>query len=243
MKLTKTVSEQIRKHAETKAPEEACGFILRAGRKQTYRPCTNVAANPQETFEISADDWLAVEGEVEAIVHSHPQGEPYLSGADRQMQVQTGLPWVLYTGGTLKVFRPCPHLRGRMFEYGEADCGTLVRDAFMLCGLDLPDHERTDLDADATAGHWLQHLAAIGAYQVYDMQPGDVVLTTYGGYASHAAFYLGDGEMLHHAYGQLSRREPYSESWAQSTHSVWRHRDWKPEMLEGLVGDLQHRVS
>nr|WP_284676055.1 Mov34/MPN/PAD-1 family protein [Neisseria subflava] len=34
-------------------------------------------------------------GKIIAVVHSHPNGEPFLSGADRQMQIQTGLPWIL----------------------------------------------------------------------------------------------------------------------------------------------------
>lgn len=160
MKITKKTAAAILQAAEAEKPREMCGFILSVGRAQVFFKVPNISDAPSETFEISADDWIAAEaqGEVLAVVHSHPAGEPFLSGADRQNHARQGVPWVLVVDGELQVFRPCPHLRGRVFEYGKADCGTLVRDALMLAGLDLPDHDRTDMDTDAAADYWQQHL-------------------------------------------------------------------------------------
>lgn len=157
------------------------------------------------------------------------------------MQIGSGVDWVLVVGSEVKIFRCCPHLRGRLFDYGKADCGTLVRDAFMLAGIDLPDHARTEMDADAAAGYWEKHLEAIGFKRVpdiADLQPGDVVLTALGGQANHAAFYLGNGEILHHAYNHLSRREPYNGYWRDCTHSIWRCPDWQLEMIRAVENDL-----
>lgn len=246
--LSDNLRREILDIAESEKPREMCGFIVFNDDGYTFFPVENRAELPNETFEIFADDWLMAEklGEVVAVVHSHPNGEPFLSGADRQMQICSGLPWLLVTQGRLKEFRCCPHLRGRVFEYGVADCGTLVRDAFMLAGIDLADHVRTDMDADASAGCWPLHLAAVGFKQLDkadDIQPGDVLLTALGGHANHAAFYLGDGEMLHHAYGQLSRREPYNAYWRDCTHSVWRLPEWELEMMEAVHNDLAFSAS
>ncbi|RPD90363.1 alkaline phosphatase, partial [Neisseria weixii] len=235
-----------RDHTTESAPREACGLVVLVGRAQIFVPCENISESPADSFEISPDDWIRAEqqGEIVAVVHSHPYGEPYLSGADRQIHARPGLPWVLAVNDELKVFRSCPHLRGRVFDYGRADCGTLVRDALMLAGLDLPDHRRTDMDADAAADYWQQHLTACGFAKVpaglSDVSAGDVILTAYGGHANHAALYLGGGMMLHHAYNRLSCREPYSRYWQEFTHSVWRHKDWRPEMLQAIENDLIH---
>lgn len=242
MKLTKQTAAAILAHAAAARPQEACGLIVQAGRKQAYRPCTNAAGQPEVSFEIGADDWLAAEAEggVLAVVHSHPQGEPFLSGADRQMQTVHGLPWVLCVSGRLKVFYPVPHLRGRVFEYGRADCYSLITDAYHLAGIQLPEVRRGDIDADAEAGLFERLAPGAGFVKVWGMHPGDVLITSHGGHAGHAALYLGRGEMLHHAYGQLSRREPYGSFWQRHTHSIWRHREWQPEMMQAVFADLLH---
>ena len=242
MNLTKTIQTEILNHAAAEAPNECCGFVIKAGRKQVYRPCKNVATEPGQRFEISPLDFIEAsdQGEVCAIVHSHPHGEPWLSGADRQMQAANGLPWVLAVSGSLKVFEPVPHLRGRRFEYGCFDCYSLLADAYHLAGIDLPPVQRGGIDDDAARGRFLALANAAGFTRVRDLQPGDVILTEFDGLASHVLLYLGNGEMLHHAFGQLSRRDGYGPYWQRHTHSIWRHRQWQPEMLQAVLNDLEH---
>lgn len=245
--ITDKVRDWIRVTAMMSRTEEVCGVVIRTQDFRThFLPMENVSENSKETFEISQKDWVDAEsiGEIVAIVHSHPNGEPFLSGADRQMQIQTGLPWILAVGGRLKQFRCCPHLRGRVFEYGKADCGALIRDAFMLMGVDLPDHERGDIDDDAEHEYLRKHFERVGFVRVSDdLRGGDVVLTSYGGHANHAALYLGDGQILHHAYNQLSRREPFNQWWSERVHSVWRLPEFEPEMLQAVENDLLHSVD
>lgn len=233
--------------ADGYAPQEMCGAIADIHDKgRRFFSIDNIAENPEETFEMNPKGWqaLAADGEIVAVVHSHPNGEPFLSGADRQMQIQTGLPWILAVSGRLKQFRCCPHLRGRVFEYGKADCGTLIRDAFMLMGVEFPDHERGDMDDDAAQDFWEKHLERCGFVHISDdLCGGDVVLTSYGGHANHAALYLGDGQILHHAYNQLSRREPFNQWWSERVHSVWRYPGFEPEMLQAVENDLLHSVD
>lgn len=233
--------------ADGYAPQEMCGAIADIHDKgRRFFAIDNIAENPEETFEMNPKGWqaLAADGEIVAVVHSHPNGEPFLSGADRQMQIQTGLPWILAVGGRLKQFRCCPHLRGRVFEYGKADCGALICDAFMLMGVDLPDHKRGDIDDDAEHEYLRKHFERVGFVRVSDgLRGGDVILTSYGGHANHAALYLGDGQILHHAYNQLSRREPFNQWWSERIDSVWRLPEFEPEMLQAVENDLLHAVD
>lgn len=233
--------------ADGYAPQEMCGAIADIHDKgRRFFAIDNIAENPEETFEMNPKGWqaLAADGEIVAVVHSHPNGDPFLSGADRQMQIQTGLPWILAVGGCLKQFRCCPHLRGRVFEYGKADCGALIRDAFMLMGIDLPDHTRGDIDDDAEHEYLRKHFERVGFVRISDgLRGGDVILTSYGGHANHAALYLGDGQILHHAYNQLSRREPFNQWWSERVHSIWRYPGFVPEMLQAVENDLLHSVD
>ncbi len=54
---------------------------------------------------MAPEDWLQAEmqGEIVALVHSHPGGLPRLSKADRRLQVQSDLPWWLVCRGRFKV--------------------------------------------------------------------------------------------------------------------------------------------
>lgn len=242
MKLTKETSKQIADHAAAEIPNEICGFVIQDGRKQRYIPFENVSPNPKESFELSPDAWLDAEkqGKILAVVHSHPDGYPFLSGADRQIQVSTNLPWVLCTSEGVRVIPCVPHLRGRTFEYGVRDCLAVLRDAYLLCGIELPNPERTTVEADAQADRFISEGTPNGFQRVYEVQPGDAILTTYNGYASHVALYIGHDEILHHVYNQLSRREFYSRYWQDCTHSIWRHESWQPEMIQAILNDLEH---
>lgn len=217
-------------------------FLLAGNDGETvYRPSLNVALAPRHQFEISPDEWLKFGDSVLAVVHSHPDGEPYLSGADRQAQLATAVPWVLVVRKGLRVFRPVPHLRGREFVYGKTDCYSMIADAYHLAGIELMAVDRGEMDEDAAKNLFENFAPEAGfAHVSDDLRAGDVVLTAHSGNANHAMLYLGKGEILHHAYRQLSRREPYSDYWQQRTASVWRHRDWREGNITVINNDLIH---
>ncbi len=97
-------------------------------------------------FRISPEDYLNARnrGDIVALVHSHPDGKPCLSSADRTLQIQSGLDWWLVCDNRIHKFRCVPHLTGRQFEHGVTDCYTLFRDAYHLAGIDMPDFDRED---------------------------------------------------------------------------------------------------
>ena len=81
-------------HALEHAPREACGVVVDG----KYWRCRNIASDPQKNFALNPCDYATASlfGEVEAIVHSHPQGGP-ASKADLAACQQTRLPWHIYS--------------------------------------------------------------------------------------------------------------------------------------------------
>ncbi len=229
--------KDIIEYMQAAEPQEACGFLLR---DSSFIGVPNVSETPEDSFVIDPAEWIG--RDVAAIVHSHPGGKPYLSTADRENQLETGLPWFVVVGEEIYRYRPVPALRGRKFKYGEADCYTLMRDAYHLAGIDLPDFPRSTVESDADADMFLNNLGKIGFKEVDDLEPGDTLLLDYGYGASHAAIYLGDHFILHHEIGRLSRRDNYSQYMQERIHSIWRHKDWKPERLQGILNDLEMEV-
>lgn len=235
------IKQQILAHAQQCAPQESCGFVVKAASELNYLPCRNIALKPEEYFEISPDDWLRAQtqGEIVAMVHSHPDGLPVLSEADRQMQRRSGLSWWLVCHNQIIKFRNMPPLLGREFQHGVMDCYTLFRDAYHLAGIELPDIFREDEWWKGDKDFYLENLEKNHFYQVTDAQPGDVILVCLGSQkANHAAIYCGDQHVLHHCPQRLSKRDVYSGYWLNYTHSIWRHKQWQPYGFTAICNDM-----
>ncbi|KMQ79330.1 hypothetical protein ACS33_04280 [Edwardsiella ictaluri] len=138
------IDDEILEHASQCAPMESCGYVVRMDQGTVYLPFENRSIEPTQYFRMAPEDFLAAqaEGEVIAMVHSHPGGLPYLSEGDRTLQMASALPWWLICDGDIHRFRCVPRLLGRKFEHGILDCYTLFRDAYELAGLTLPDFHR-----------------------------------------------------------------------------------------------------
>ena len=80
MKLTKKLKTAILNHAESEYPRECCGLIVGGN----YIPCTNQSTLDSQ-FAISPQDYVAAseQGEIVAIVHSHPDGSSMASEVDK----------------------------------------------------------------------------------------------------------------------------------------------------------------
>ena len=74
MNLSDDLKSDILLHAKDELPNESCGLIIvRKGRKK-YRRCKNVSEVPKQTFVLAINDYVKAEeeGEIIAVVHSHP---------------------------------------------------------------------------------------------------------------------------------------------------------------------------
>ncbi|MBW9674723.1 C40 family peptidase [Escherichia coli] len=240
--MTQTESA-ILAHARRCAPAESCGFVISTPEGERYQSCVNISAEPEAYFRIAPEDWLQaqMQGEIVALVHSHPGGLPWLSEADRRLQIKSALPWWLVCRGEIHRFRCVPHLTGRRFEHGVTDCYTLFRDAYHLAGIEMPDFHREDDWWRNGQNLYLDNMEATGFCRVSlsSAQAGDILLCCFGASVpNHAAIYCGNGELLHHIPEQLSKWERYSEKWQRRTHSVWRHRHWSASAFTGIYNDL-----
>lgn len=235
-------------HALVEYPKECCGVVIVRKGKEQYVPCANEASDPSEHFIMSASDYAKAEdeGEVIAVVHSHPDATARPSEGDRAQCEATGVLWAIVSvmadeNGIARVvdeyeWEPSGYevpLVGRPFQHGTLDCYGLVRDWYKReAGIDLPDILRHDQWwNDGHSNLYMDNLEANGFIvvgQYPELQRGDMILMevlSKNGVPNHSGVYLGDGRMLHHAYGRLSSIDEYMGYWRKVTHCVARHKD------------------
>lgn len=232
--LPDSVLEAIREHAKSCFPEESCGVVIVRAGKALYWPCVNQADAPDRHFVLSPRDMVQAQeqGEVLAIVHSHPNQAPDPSEADLVGCEASGLPWVIvnWPTGQLHVFEPSGYeapLVGRNFHHGVLDCYSLLRDYYRReLGIALPDFQR---DAQWwLKGHnlYLDHFEEAGFVEVdpQSLQMHDVLLMQVGSpVINHAAIYVGDQQILQHCAGRLSSRDVYGGGWQRASRMALRH--------------------
>ena len=116
-------------------------------------------------------------------------------------------------------------LIGRQWEYGKFDCFTLIRDWFVLQGIELPDFERP-ADLETCESIFLKQATAIGFQQVdyNSRKPGDVLIMRLGtATPMHAAILLPDERILHQRQDSLSAVELFGRYYVSRVAAVFRY--------------------
>lgn len=234
-------------HAAECYPNESCGLVVMSKAGELYIPCGNAHDKPSEHFRISGEDFADASeaGDVVAVVHSHPDASGKPSDADRVQCELSELPWHILSIGMVDgepnfgiqgYCEPCGYqapLVGRQFAHGILDCFTLFKD-FLLreYGVKVSNYDRED-DWWNNGGdlYSMDRLNAEGFFEIKgDMRRGDIILMNVRSKVpNHAAVYLGNGTILHHLHGRLSREESYGGYWAERTVYVVRHKDMPNE--------------
>jgi proteasome lid subunit RPN8/RPN11 len=237
--------EAIRAHAERGYPRESCGLLAVVKGRERYMPCAN-AAQGTEHFVLPAEEYAAVEeqGEIVAVVHSHPDAPAKPSQADLVSCEASGLPWHIVRvdlidgapkASELVTIEPSGYtapLVGRQFSHGVLDCYQLIVDWYAReRGVTLPQFSRADeWWNDGKSDLYTEGFPKAGFVKLPDGAPleaGDVILMQIrarNGVPNHAGIYLGDGLMLHHLYGRLSSRDLYGGWYLESTRAVLRYQ-------------------
>lgn len=233
MDLSDEIRLAVADHANLEYPREACGLVVVQRGRARYWPCANRAEKPEDYFDLDPADFARAEdaGTVVAIVHSHPDGNPEPSMADRVACERTGLPWhiLAWPRGAWAYLEPCGYqapLEGRVFIHGLTDCYALVRDWFAAQGVQLPDFDREDNWWDKGQNLYIDHYAECGFAPVYDEAPpqvGDIILMQVRSTVpNHAAVCVGDNLIIHHLPRRLSCVEPYLGSYRKITTHILR---------------------
>ena len=234
MTLPPTIKEQILQHAQAEQPKECCGVVCVVKGRRRYFPCRNLAATPDEHFVMDPLDYANAEdqGEVVAVIHSHPVSNPKPSEADLVACEKTGVPWHIINPLTEEwgYCEPSGHQLpyvGRQFAFGVVDCYTLVRDWYAReYGIELRDYDRRDKFWEHGENLYMDNFANEGFSEipVADVQPGDLILMNVCSLVpNHAAIYLGDQLILHHVQQRLASRDVYGGYYWKNTACALRH--------------------
>lgn len=209
----KTLKTAITAHAKTCYPAECCGLIVGG----VYHPCDNIAFDPYNHFEIDPSDFIKLSkiGDIQAIVHSHPNGTGELSEMDKIQMGLHGIDWVVCGIGRdllthdfyidLQIHQAKAYhapLLGREYVHGLQDCYTLVQDYYSReLNIELPNFARID-DWWEDKNHeplYQNNFKQAGFEVVTDgsLQQHDGILCRVGRtfHVNHALIFLGNGKL------------------------------------------------
>jgi proteasome lid subunit RPN8/RPN11 len=235
-------------HAKQTFPQESCGVVIGGA----YHPLANEHERPRDDFLINPNDHLRLvrrHGPLQAVIHSHPKGQPGPSHSDMFYQQNANVPFgivvlpegvvrdVVFFGDSVPI---APEI-GRPFIHGVYDCYSLGRDHLRSkYGILLPSFPRQlnwwlgdGPETDMLEDNFQK--AGFVTIDFNDMRPGDALMCrlTTAQKVNHCGVYVGDGLVLHHMFGspgrpRLSVQEPVYNWRRFATHAL-RHKSFLQE--------------
>jgi proteasome lid subunit RPN8/RPN11 len=207
-------------HAKADWPKESVGLVIDG----VYCPVLNLHDEPKKHFKFDAK--LLMTQPVQAIVHSHPNGNYEPSINDQEQQIATGIPWAIVPccdGKPGQLFwwgddLPIMPLKGRQYRLGPAgsdgksDCYALVRDYYRLQrNVTLPEVPR-NVELYQTEKAWYDTLFQQFGFReikAAEVREGDLMLVKIlQRVTNHALIVTTKGMALHHFTKNLSGESP-----------------------------------
>lgn len=235
MILNDSVKQEIIEHLKRELPREACGLVIIFKGKQQYRPCRNIA-NGSDNFIIDPNDYEKADrdGEIVAVIHSHPNMSAKPSQADLVSCEASGLPWFILglPSEQWEYIEPKGYvapLVGRKWSHGVLDCYAIIKDWYKQeRNIELLDFFRSDDWWKRGENLYLDNFSKAGFYKITqeELKEGDVILMVINSSVpNHGAIYLGDGLILHHVHGRLSTRDVFGGYWLKNTVTYLRYEN------------------
>ena len=222
-------------HAKDQDPKESVGLLVNIKGKERYFPCNNLAMTAHQCFILDPVDYVKAsnQGDIVAVVHSHPVTPPIASQADKLSCEQSKLPWHIVNPKTEQwgYYEPSGYkapLLGRPWVWGVTDCWSLVRDWYKQeKGIELRDWERPLTPEEFLKDPMFERCAWRTGFrqlrQEEKLENGDLLfMSIMADGLNHVALFL-DGEVLHHLTDRLSCRESYSEWLLKCTGGRYRY--------------------
>jgi proteasome lid subunit RPN8/RPN11 len=242
--MNSVTATAIHTHAVAEYPRECCGLVAVIRGKENYLPCRNIAETPMEHFVLDPEDYARAEdlGTVLMVVHSHVNSSSQPSMADKTACEASGLPWLIVSvsrdpetktvmAGNTTTIEPSGFMAplvGRPYSAGVHDCYALVKDYYEReLQITIPEYERRDRWWEKGYNLLLDNYEAAG-FRRFNGRPQKndvIVMQIRSRVPNHTAVYLGDGNMLHHAYNRLSSRDVYGGYWQETTVLMLRHQE------------------
>jgi len=226
--LTEDQKDTIRLFATSTPDRETCGFVLESG--ETLQ-VPNIASDPVNEFEISAEHYARFDDQIKGIWHSHLRLAGF-SPLDQSVMASDTLPWGVYCLRD-NSFHQCDPtttapLEGRPFVFGVYDCYSLVSDALKQMGVELPAWQRgnwgewntPEFKSFDLEWHNVGRAVPNGVYQ-----PGDILLMNLGdhpGHTDHVGVFTTSKHFMHHPVGGSSRLQTFGGYWARRLNWVIR---------------------
>lgn len=205
-------------------PEEGCGILLNKRGKVVWIPCKNEAEDKLNNFKIPAEDYIkaTLQGDIYAIVHSHPDSDKGPSENDIASSNFLGVPYIVFTLPEIQKFTHNPikksnPLLGRTYDFGTNDCYSLVRDYYReKLNIELSAINFEDNWWNKGLNYFDDLYEAFGWYEVETPQEHDMIIfSVLSNIPNHCGVYLGEGLFLHHAENRLSCRESIYSGWSK----------------------------
>lgn len=225
-------------HAKEVYPAECCGVITQKSRVQKYHKLTNIHEPADEGFEPDHVEYAEIvdNHDVIAVVHSHTgDGATTLPSAhDICMCNEFEIPFVIVSlpEGDMRILEPkSMPLTGRPWSLGSFDCWGLVMAWHKAHGVILNDFRKPYEWWKPEHGENLykENYIKEGFVETgKDPEPGDMIIFQLQAEVwNHAGIYIGDNQILHHAFGKLSKNDIYSGWYQEHAKMICRHKDLK----------------
>lgn len=246
-KFGKLIESAIKKYAAEEYPKEACGVIVKVGKKLKAVKCVNVSDDPEHRFVIASDEYrkYCADG-VYGIWHTHTDDpEPMTpSATDIAACNATCVDWAIVDVCKKddklefgEFFHIVPEddeadYIGRTYIYGVKDCFMLARDYYRKeFNIDVdfraPGYPEITDWQDKGLNLLVDSYKEAGFVKLIDKEPvvGDLFLIQMtGSITDHVAIYIGDDRILHHHSGRLSNVDVYGGGyWYKHTSCHLRH--------------------